>query len=319
MSDVAIETERKPSRVLAISRKVIQFLSFILINYAIIEFIFKADFSLLQDWLRVLPFLQAPQSTWAAGAGLVEYIFHTIIDGKIPWFFIGLIGLFGLFSNRIFCGWVCPTGFIQDLFAGLAGDSTKRFKKETDQDLKRFKFVILLIWFVIFVPLGIFANTNPEQFSNYSNALGDLFEKPLWPLSLAEFIFVSFPEIVQSVYETSTLSFFGDLSSFQIVVLVVYFLVLILSVFWPRIYCRVGCPYGAMISIFSRNALLKLQRLPTRCPGRKECGICEKVCPMQIRILDEPFEGFTGKGECILCLECMEQCPHDAIKWKFGL
>ncbi len=320
MSEVATETDQKKIRVLAISRKIIQFLSFILINYTLIEFIFQADFSQLGEWLRVLPFLHAPESTWATGAGLMEYIFHTIIDGKVPWFFLGLLGLFGLFTSRIFCGWVCPTGFIQDLFGGLAGEKTKRMKIETDKDLKKFKYIILFVWAVLFIPLGIFFTTSPNQYSNYGQALGSLFEKPLWPISLSEFIFVSFPELIQSIMEgTNASGIFGGMSNLQIVLLFVYLLVLILSVFWPRFYCRFVCPFAAGTAIFSRFALLKLRRMPTRCPGRKECGICEQVCPMQIRILDEPYDGFTGKGECILCLECMEKCPHDAIKWKFGL
>ncbi len=319
MSEVAVQPDRKPIRVLSITRKVIQFLSFMLINYTLIEFIFNADFSLLQDWLRVLPFLQAPESTWAAGAGLMEYIFHTIIDGKVPWFFLGLLGIFGIFSGRIFCGWFCPAGFVQDLFAGLAGKQSKRMKIDTDKAQKKFKFVLLVIWFGLFIPLGIFKNTNAEQFSTYSEALGSLVSKPLWPISLSEFLFVSFPEAVQSIYESASPgNLFTELSYIQIVLFFVYIIVLVISVFWPRFYCRVGCPFGAGISLFSRFSLLKLRRIPTRCPGRKECGVCEQVCPMQIRILDEPFGGFTGKGECTLCLECMEQCPHDAIKWKFG-
>lgn len=323
MSNLATETDRKPSIMLAISRKVIQFLSFILINYALIEFIFNADFSLLQDWFRILPFLQAPQSTWAAGAGIVEYIFHTIIDGKVPWFFLGLIGLFGLFSNRIFCGWVCPAGFVQDLFAGLAGSSSKKMSISTDKSLKKFKFVLVIAWFIIFIPLGVLKNTSPENFTNYSEALGDMFTKPLWPISLSEFFFVTIPKVAQNIYGTlfETAGFgniFNDLSNVQIALFFIYFLILIFSVFWPRFYCRFGCPYGAIISIFSRNSILKLRRMPTRCPGRKECGVCENVCTMQIRILDEPFEKFTGNGECTLCLDCMEKCPHDAIKWKIG-
>jgi len=81
------------------------------------------------------------------------------------------------------------------------------------------------------------------------------------------------------------------------------------------------CIYGAAASIFSEYSLLKLQRLPTRCVGRKACGACERACPMQIRILDEDYKGFTGEGECILCLRCMEACSeqdYDAIKFKFG-
>jgi ferredoxin len=73
--------------------------------------------------------------------------------------------------------------------------------------------------------------------------------------------------------------------------------------------------------LFSRFSFLKFKRNPVKCVGRRECGECESVCPLQIRILDEPFEGFTGNGECNLCGKCKEVCnklPYDAINLKFG-
>ena len=93
---------------------------------------------------------------------------------------------------------------------------------------------------------------------------------------------------------------------------------MILSVWYPRIYCRYLCPFGAIASSISEYSFLKLSRSPVRCVGRTECGICEKVCPKQIRILDEPFEFFTGKGECNYCLKCRELCPYNAINIKFN-
>ena len=33
------------------------------------------------------------------------------------------------------------------------------------QDLKQFKYIMLVIWALIFIPLGVFKNTNPEQYS----------------------------------------------------------------------------------------------------------------------------------------------------------
>jgi len=89
-------------------------------------------------------------------------------------------------------------------------------------------------------------------------------------------------------------------------------------VWYPRIYCRYICPFAAVSSAITDYAFLKLSRNPVKCVGRSECGICEDICPKQIRILDEPFEFFTGKGECNFCLECKEKCPHDAILIKFG-
>lgn len=315
MSDPLTTEKSKGLPVIKITRMVIQFLSFFLINYAILELIFSADFSGIQEYLRVLPFLQTAGSAWTAGAGLLEYTFHTIIDGKVPYLFLALIGVAGLFTGRIFCGWMCPTGFIQDLLAGL-GNGNNRFGLETDRTLKKLKGFILIVLFALLIPLGYYAVNNPNNFFDYSEALGIFAVNPLAPFSFSEFFFVTFPNIIQSVIDNASFAqLFTPGNRFRTILFFIYIIVLGLSVYYPRFYCKYLCPYGAAIKQVSRYSLLHLKRLPTRCPGRKECGVCEQVCPMQCRILDEDFDGFTGDGECTLCLECMEKCPYDAIKF----
>ncbi|MCF2142021.1 MAG: 4Fe-4S binding protein [Candidatus Lokiarchaeota archaeon] len=312
----SLSTEKsKGLPVIKISRTVIQFLSFFLVNYAILEFIFKTDFSAIQDFLRVLPFLHSADSAWTAGAGLLEYVFHTIIDGKVPYLFLGLIGAFGLFTGRIFCGWMCPTGFIQDLLAGIANENN-RFSLNTDRALKKVKGFVLVVLFVLLIPLGYYYTNNPKNYSDYSKALGLFAINPVGPFSFSEFFFVTFPDIIQSIVDNAAVDqLFTPENRVRTIIFFVYLIILGFSIYYPRFYCKYLCPYGAAIKQVSKYSFLKLKRLPTRCPGRKECGICEQVCPMQVRILDEGFDGFTGNGECILCLECMEHCPHDAIKF----
>jgi ferredoxin len=71
---------------------------------------------------------------------------------------------------------------------------------------------------------------------------------------------------------------------------------------------------------FAKHSIITLSRNPIKCVGRKECGACELTCPMQIRILDEPFARISGDGECILCGKCKDACHkvgHDAIELSF--
>ena len=85
---------------------------------------------------------------------------------------LGLVGMFGLFSGRIFCGWVCPTGFISDLFSGLAG-SNKRLSIKADKTMKKFKLLLLIVMFLPFLPLGFYEVYDPNNYANYSAALGN--------------------------------------------------------------------------------------------------------------------------------------------------
>ncbi|MBA7525633.1 putative electron transport protein YccM [subsurface metagenome] len=215
---------------------------------------------------------------------------------------------------------MCPTGFIQDLLYGLGGEN-KRFSLQVDQTLKKVKKVVLIVMIILIIPLSYFVvNNQITQTEDYKDFLGAIADNTLAPISLSEFLFVTFPEVVQSIFENVNLqALFSEGKAWSTILFIIYFIILVVTVFYPRAYCKYLCPYSAAISFSAKYSLVKLQRMPTRCPGRKECGVCEKVCPMQIRILDEDFSGFTGKGECTLCLDCLEKCPHDAIKFKFGI
>lgn len=311
--------------VISFLRKVVQFLSFFLVNVGILTLIFKTDFDVLKDMFRVLPFLQTARSSWTAGAGLIEYTYFGLTRGHIPFLFIGIIGLLGLFTGRFFCGWMCPTGFITDLFAGLSQEN-RRLSIGVDRSLKKTKTFILLMLFLLFAPLTYYTiDKNLTQQLAYTEALGDTIDNPIGYFSFSEFLFKTLPDLVKAVIDNVNLNAFTSMFTKETwvkgFIFILYIILIVLSVYYPRFYCKYLCPYAAMIAIFSEYSFLKLQRLPTRCPGRKDCGQCELVCPMQVRILDESYEGFTGDGECNLCLNCLEKCSaigHDAIRFKFG-
>ena len=50
-----------------------------------------------------------------------------------------------------------------------------------------------------------------------------------------------------------------------------------------------------------------------------ECGACEKMCPMDIRITDYIMnEKRILSTECSLCQTCISICAKDALKLSFG-
>jgi polyferredoxin len=84
---------------------------------------------------------------------------------------------------------------------------------------------------------------------------------------------------------------------------------LVVSLFFYRPFCRVICPYGALLSLAGLASLFKLRRNPSCI----ECGKCEFVCPV-----DEAKRGDL-KGECYLCGRCTEVCPVEgAITYRRG-
>ncbi len=297
-----------------ISRRIIQIVAFLVINYIILETIFPINLISLEGIVKALPILNSPRNPLSNGSGILEYIFFSMADGVFPFFLLAVLLLVLLLTNRVFCGWICPIGSIQDLCAAIP-TKKRKFKISTNKNLLNIKYIIIILTVIIIFPLGISSNANQSFYADFKNQLGAFAEQPIGFFSLSEFIFVYFPHLIETVFlpvQFDALEFGGW------VILIFYSLIIILSVWYPRIYCRYICPFAAVSSAVSEYSFLKLARNPVKCVGRSECGICEEVCPKQIRILDEPFEFYTGKGECNLCMECKEKCPYKAILLKFG-
>jgi len=84
-----------------------------------------------------------------------------------------------------------------------------------------------------------------------------------------------------------------------------------------RAFCKYVCPVTVFLKATSRFAVLKIQGDMTRC---NECEACEKMCPMDIRILDYIREGQRVLStECMLCQTCVTVCAKDALKVSAGL
>jgi MauM/NapG family ferredoxin protein len=71
-----------------------------------------------------------------------------------------------------------------------------------------------------------------------------------------------------------------------------------------RFWCRVLCPLGALLGVFSLAKVLNIhiQETCTR------CNMCNTVCPMGA------IQDYTvKKSECTLCFVCVETCPRNAL------
>ncbi len=303
------------NRKITIFRRIIQIIAFLLINYVIFELIFTISLWSFDVFIKILPILNSPRNPISNGAGILEYIFFFILEGTFPLFLIGVLILVLLFTNRFFCGWICPIGTIQDACAAIS-KKKKAIKTKTHTSLLKIKYAIFILLVIIVFSLGFTYSVNINFYEDFRANLGDFGEKPMGYFSLSEYIFVVFPNMMKDIFVSWSITpLFSNPLVF--IIFIFYIIILVLSVWYPRIYCRYLCVFGAIASVISEYSFLKLSRSPVKCVGRRECGICEKICPKQVRVLDEPFEFFTGNGECNLCLKCKELCPYQAIEIKF--
>jgi len=299
-----------------IIRRIVQISAFFFINYVIIELIFSINLIGIEGTVKILPILNSPRNPISKGAGFLEYIMYSMAEGVFPYLLIALFLLIILFTGRFFCGWICPIGTIQDGLSALTPNH-KNVSMDTHNAMIKLKYFIVILLTIIIGALGFAKSTDILFYFELKENLGVIAQRPVSFFSLSEYIFVFFPDLIIQMVESGGLApLFSNLWIFFMFLF--YLIIMIVAIWYPRAYCRYFCPYGAICAVTSDYSFLKLSRSPVKCVGRADCGICERVCPKQIRILDEPFEFFTGGGECNLCLKCKQDCPHNAINVKFG-
>ncbi|MFV1957904.1 MAG: 4Fe-4S dicluster domain-containing protein, partial [Planctomycetota bacterium] len=86
-------------------------------------------------------------------------------------------------------------------------------------------------------------------------------------------------------------------------------LFLLLNLWRPRFFCRALCPLGALLALFSRFSLWRIHRDRALCNG---CNLCSKGCEGAA----EP-EARVRLSECMVCMNCIEDCPDKAISFRF--
>ena len=76
-----------------------------------------------------------------------------------------------------------------------------------------------------------------------------------------------------------------------------------------RAFCKYVCPITVFLKPMSYFSLLRITCDHDKCI---QCGKCQRVCPMDVDMLDDSRKRENGT-ECILCLECVRSCPRKAL------
>lgn len=77
-----------------------------------------------------------------------------------------------------------------------------------------------------------------------------------------------------------------------------------------RAFCKYLCPVTVFLKPMSYFSLFRIKVDEEKCVS---CGKCERVCPMDVEVPSNSRRKKNGT-ECILCMNCVEECPKHALK-----
>jgi ferredoxin len=218
--------------------------------------------------------------------------------------------------GRVFCGWACPLGTLND-WVGMLKKGPDRPKNR--KGWYRVKYLLLagllsaslfgfqavgfldpLCLTVRSLALGVFPALN----LGFNGFLAVLYRSGRAPMT-------AIADGVHWALSHSLLAFRQPHFEQGLLVTLLFLLVLGLNFLERRFWCRYLCPLGALLGLCSRYALLK------RCTNDActACGACETACPGGA--LKADGTAWTP-SECFACWSCDRACPTGGVKFGFS-
>jgi polyferredoxin len=295
-------------------------------------FLFITDLRYLKGW-PVSLFLEATPLVAVATALTTHTIYRNLVWG------LGIIAI-TMMVGRVWCNWMCPFGIMHHFFGWIGNRRNTKQMIEVNRYRKIYaiKYYILAVmiamaglWIIptaidapgqiwgayrgaelrqtgvsrVFAAIetGISRSAEEHKRTNSTLQIGLLDPIALTVRSMTTSVLPSVHKATESVYTEPR-------EYWQAWIVGLVFIGFLVANWWiPRFFCRVVCPLGALLGIFSRFALWRIDRDPVRCT---DCDLCLKSCEGA----SDP-QGDLRKSECFVCLNCIDDCPHDALSFRF--
>ena len=202
-----------------------------------------------------------------------------IVNGS----FIVFVSMFvlSMFLGRIWCGYFCPAGGIQECASMINPNSSKHGWRD------KIKFVIWALWIIGIIVTFILGKgslkIDPLFMTDHGISIHEIYDFIIY---YGVVIVILVPNILHG--KRSMCHYFCWMAPFMIM----------------------GSKLGRVLHI----PQLHVDSNKDKCIS---CGKCNKVCPMGLNVKKLVAENKTGIcSECIRCGACIDACPKDVLVYK---
>lgn len=209
---------------------------------------------------------------------IIQGAIDGIITGSFIVFLAMLIG--SIFFGRIFCAYLCPAGGLQECAAFICDKNPKQGWKNY------IKYVIWFVWITTIILLFIFRKNK---------------------ITVDFFYFTDHGISIANIY--SYVIYYG--------IILLFFIPAVTA--GKRTVCHYLCwmaPFMVLGTKIGRLLHIRQLRLESNKDACIHCHMCDKNCPMSLKVEQKVQSGKMYDSECILCGACIDHCPKKAIAYK---
>lgn len=217
-----------------------------------------------------------------------------------------------LVLGRVFCNWICPYGTFHQFVGWLFNtrSTPQRIASNRFRDAQALKYALLTVFLVasalgmlqigLLDPIVTVYRAMATVFGPAADLLLGVLAAPLGALGMD-------PALLDSLRFAPGAAPRVFVGSFWVGV--AFVALGAANLWWPRFFCRVLCPLGALLGVLSRFALVRINRDVHRCT---DCNLCLTRCEGAA----DP-QGAVRQAECFACMNCVDDCPEDALRFTW--
>ena len=237
--------------------------------------------------LIIIAFLSFPITmNYLSPYVIIDGASQGVINGSLVMF--ALMFISSLFLGRLWCGWICPAGGLQEMVEPLNRAALNGRRIDWIKWLIWIPWISMIVWLVF--QAGGYRQINLLLDTQNGISLAGSADRPI------EYAYVIYYGVVALIFGLAV--FVGR-----------------------RGFCHTACwmaPF-MMMGLWLRNRLgWPSLRLRAQADGCTNCKSCTRGCPMSLDVNAMVQAENMQNLECILCGTCVDNCPAKVIAYTFS-